>query len=410
MISQQIKSLAGRVRHRLQYHPGDLIPATGRLARFVARRVAVEAENKRLTKTRGYIEHFGVHMPRNNAGDTVLFDAVERLFDKELGPFSWRLTQLRRKVTGEDVSRINAAAKAVLVGGGGLFIADTNPNNQSGWQWKISLEDLKRLKPPLILFAVGYNQFRNSEPFNEVFDKHLEETVRKSIFVGLRNSGSVAGVKRHLPVELQHKVVLQPCMTTVLKYYYPSAQGAAAPTSKDIAINLAFDRREKRFGDKEAHVLSEIAYALRHAVAKGYRLHAAVHAWDDDPMVEFFRREKIPVTIRRLNLDAPAEVVRFYAGMPLTIGMRGHAQMIPFGCGNPIFSIISHDKMRYFLEDIGHSEWGADVNDPTLRTRIMTFIDRFDAERVGIRASIDSKQKELWAVTQANLRTIGTHL
>ena len=41
--------------------------------------------------------------------------------------------------------------------------------------------------------------------------------------------------------------------------------------------------------------------------------------------------------------------------------MRGHAQMIPFGLRRPIISIISHDKMRFFLKDINCLEWGIDV-------------------------------------------------
>jgi hypothetical protein len=38
--------------------------------------------------------------------------------------------------------------------------------------------------------------------------------------------------------------------------------------------------------------------------------------------------------------------------------MRGHAGMIPFGCGTPIISLVSHPKMAYFLADIERPEWG----------------------------------------------------
>lgn len=349
-------------------------------------------------------------MPRNNAGDTVLFDSIERLFDSALGPFQWRQSQLRREVTEADVDRINNAARAVLVGGGGLFIADTNRNTESGWQWKISLDNLRRIEVPLALFAVGYNQFRHAEQFSPIFNEHLQETVRKSVFVGLRNSGSIRSVQAHLPAELRDKIVYQPCMTTVLKHFYPAARLDRVQCGNDIAVNLAFDRRQRRFGKNEANILAEIAGALRHAVTKGYRLHAAVHAWDDDPMIEFFRRERIPVLIRRLNLDSAEEIVRFYSSMPLTIGMRGHAQMIPFGCGNAIFSIISHEKMRYFLEDIGHPEWGADVDDPHMRERIIAYLDDYALNRNAIVSSIAESQSELWAITRGNLDRIGEFL
>src|SRR5699024_7840787 len=55
---------------------------------------------------------------------------------------------LRREVDEAAVKRINATADAVVIGGGGLFLQDTNPNRLSGWQWKISPEALAALEVP----------------------------------------------------------------------------------------------------------------------------------------------------------------------------------------------------------------------------------------------------------------------
>ena len=410
MITSVVGSLAKRLRHRISYDRADIVPATIRFGRFVVRRGRVAAHNARLNAAGGDIEHFGVHMPRNNAGDTVLFDAVERLFDQEIQPFDWRLTQLREMVTKSDVARINEKAKGILVGGGGLFIADTNPNNESGWQWKIAKDDLEALKPPLILFGVGYNQFRGANGFPPVFGGHVTSTVEKARFIGLRNHGSIAGLKKHLPEGLHGKLTYQPCMTTVLNRYYPAAMHEVERPAKTIALNLAFDRRSERFGLEEEAILGRIATALKTLTEKGFKFVAAVHAWDDDPMIEFLHREGITAEYKRLNLDSPEEIVKFYKSMPLTIGMRGHAQMIPFGCGNAIFSIISHPKLAYFLEDVGHPEWGADVHDEDLAERIVSFVKGFEGAESGIRASIAAKQEEIWAITRANLGQIGSFL
>ena len=55
---------------------------------------------------------------------------------------------------------------------------------------------------------------------------------------------------------------------------------------------------------------------------------------------------------------------------PKAVSYTHLAQLIPFGCNTPILSIISHDKMQYFLDDIHHPEWGVDVKDEKFGTKL----------------------------------------
>ncbi len=411
MISSQSKIAIRRLRHGLKYDRGDIIPALSRFVAFAMRKLGVAQQNKRLLSSQGYVEHYGVHMPRNNAGDTVLFDAVERLFDEQTRPSAWRKVPVRTHVMAEDVARINTHAKAVLVGGGGLFIADSNPHSLSGWQWNIALDELKQMEAPLVLFAVGFNQFRNGETFAPIFQAHLELTMDKACFVGLRNSGSQQRLINLLPEKYHSKLAFQPCMTTVLNRYYPPTEIYRKQLSeKTIVLNLAFDRRDQRFGPDEAVILDRIGRALKRIVGMGWKIKAAVHAWDDDAMVEFLRQQDIPAQICRLNLSKPEDVVKFYADARLTIGMRGHSQMIPFGCGRSIFSLISHDKMRFFLEDIEQPGWGVEVSDTDLETKIVQFVEDFTGNEANFEEKIRLKQDQFWAITKSNMKVIGAHL
>lgn len=404
-------NIINRVKVRLSDQPADLVPAGVRALRFAGRRAIQEGRNRLAVRDTGYWEHYGVHNPRNNAGDTVLFDVIEGLFEDHFGPISWHRAPVRRLVRAEDVKRINRDASAVLVGGGGLLISDTNRNPESGWQWRITASELERLAVPLVVFAIGYNQFRKSTPFPSVFNEHLRKTVEKSTFFGLRNRASVERARDHLPRELHERLVWQPCMTTVLNKFHPNLRGSVPPpASKKIAVNLAFDRAAQRYGDDFDRIRDHVLEAMRWAVKDGWEIVLALHAWDDDPTVPIFKRAKIPVTIKRLNLSSADDVVRFYAETPLTLGMRGHAQMIPFGCGNAIISLISHDKLRFFLDDIKHPEWGVDVNDPDITGRIIQQIVDFDRDRARVRGAVEDAQEVLWATTQANLREIESAL
>ena len=51
--------------------------------------------------------------------------------------------------------------------------------------------------------------------------------------------------------------------------------------------------------------------------------------------------------------------------------MRGHSQMIPFGLRKNILSIVSHDKLKWFLEDIDHPEWGVDVRENDFKNKFI---------------------------------------
>ncbi len=384
----------------------DGIMASGvRLAKFAASKARAELQGRILSP--GYVEHFGVHRPMNNAGDTVLFAAIETLFDVAYGPQRWRRTQLRREVTAGDVARMNEAARCVLVGGGGLLISDTNPNGVSGWQWKISREVLARLEAPLVVFAVGYNQFREAAGFAPVFRDHLAATVARSAFFGARNHGSVESIRAHLPEELRSRVAFQPCMTSFLRHYHPALRAESrVPFSKRLALNLAFDRPIERYGDRQAELVEQARRIVDWSLAHGWHVTVALHSSYDDPVSSVVRDFGSAVTVRRLNLAGADEVIRFYASMPVTIGMRGHAQMIPFVCGNAIFSIVSHDKMGYFLRDIERPDWGADVLDRELSDKAIGFLDGVERAWSEIGRHIDAQQARFWSATCTNLAEI----
>ena len=67
----------------------------------------------------------------------------------------------------------------------------------------------------------------------------------------------------------------------------------------------------------------------------------------------------------------PETILTYYQSIPITLGMRGHSQMIPFGMQNNIISLISHPKLKYFLDDIEQSEWGINIFSKNLTDEII---------------------------------------
>src|SRR5699024_3208625 len=118
---------------------------------------------------------------------------------------------LRREVDEAAVERINATADAVVIGGGGLFLQDTNPNRLSGGRWKSAAAALAALEVPLIVSALGDNRSPGQREFGELMRTHVGQVLDQSVFFGLRNTGSMATMGQLLG---EHdRIAFQPCPT-----------------------------------------------------------------------------------------------------------------------------------------------------------------------------------------------------
>ena len=116
--------------------------------------------------------HIGVHNSANkNAGDTLLFPIVRKIFDYFFGQCRWELYQAWDKFSLNLVSKVNKNFDGIIVGGGGLLLRDQDKSktSESGWQWNSSIDSINEIKIPLIIFAIGYNRFRGQPEFDPIF-------------------------------------------------------------------------------------------------------------------------------------------------------------------------------------------------------------------------------------------------
>lgn len=336
-----------------------------------------------------------------NAGDVLLPVALRDLFAHEIGPIRWYGTQAHPVVTDPVVADMNRT-RGVIIGGGGLFLKDTNANANSGWQWNCPIPALRSIKGPLALFAVGYNRFRGQPDFDPIFSDHLALVAEKAVYIGLRNSGSIRAIRQYLPAELQHKLRYQPCMTTLMTKLYPHLIRPERSAPPFVALNCAFDRSALRFGDRKDTILRRIAEAM-HRLQKEIPIRYYAHMALDDEVLPYLEQRGVAYEYVSLQGANPAEIVRAYSRPTLTIGMRGHAQMIPFGCGRPVLSLISHDKLRWFLEDIDATKWGLDVGDEDLADQLHALAIEMIERASDVERQFDTARDRLWAISTRNV-------
>jgi polysaccharide pyruvyl transferase WcaK-like protein len=329
-----------------------------------------------------------------NFGDVILPIAVRAAIETATAPTTWRPYHAHQVVDDVTVEQFNAQ-RAVVVGGGGLFLPDTSPNGSSGWQWNVDNDHLERITTPLALFAVGYNLFAGQTFKGTLFQDSLVKVAEKAEFLGLRNQGSIDRVRSALPASLQDKVRYVPCPTTILSRIRPSATAPATGTGR-VLLNAAFDRRSRRFGESYGEFLEEMVRLVNGVRASGAEIAFAAHLTSDERLVSDLRRSfDLELPVERLYNNPLEESLAVYRDASLVIGMRGHATMVPFGLGTPVLSIVSHPKMRYFLEDIGRLSWAFDAAMPDLGERLLESTLDIVAREEEVRREVLALQEQL---------------
>lgn len=262
-----------------------------------------------------------------NYGDTLLFELVRHLFNGYQHKQKFIVTDssnLRRGLGPIRLKGINDHYDAIIVGGGGLFLRDTNPNDNSGWQWNCSLKMLGQIVKPLIIFAVGYNRFIGQDDFEPIFTKHVNLTAEKAIFFGLRNSGSIEAIKKYLRPELHHKVVYQPCATTIASYLLPDIYKPNLSREKRIGFNIAFGKRQVAGGFDKQTLYEGLKQVVIDLKRKGWEVEIIAHVKGDIDFHTYLSDSGI--TTRCVELHSITrgvfDGVQYYSSLPITIVMR----------------------------------------------------------------------------------------
>lgn len=342
-----------------------------------------------------------------NAGDTLLPIAIRNTWEIIFKRVFWKNIHVHKPLNNQILNSINRS-KLLLVGGGGLFLRDTNQNNKSGWQWPVSVEDIEKIRVPFVLYAVGYNRFRGQEDFDAIFGKNIKFIADRAEYVGLRNYGSIRKIKEYIPSCLHEKIVYQPCPTTFLSKLHPNLCNYSSKEDF-IAVNMAFDRSKLRFGKDIGNVLTDIAAALK-VLSKTNNIKYFIHMSSDEYFLPYMDVFDIPYEKVTLNKSTPEKIIMQYARPKLVIGMRGHAQMIPFGCNTPILSLVSHDKIKWFLDDMEHPEWGIDINIDNLSQEIISRAEALLKNKDTIIADIEKKQNELLRISLENVKYLQSYI
>ncbi len=311
------------------------------------------------------IAHIFVHMA-TNTGDIYLKRATQLAFLTLFPKAKFTEVETRKIFTAKDIADLNSH-DFIVIGGGGLLLRDSFPNNVSDWQWGCSIDLLKSIKVPIVVYSIGYNRFRGQEDFNRpLFDQHIGVLLKKSLFFSARNTGSCEALKNYVKDELKQKITLNFCPSLL----FPQTVVDRKIGTKKIGLMLAGDRLHLRHANV-GEFMGKIKSLLKE-ISKQADIYLVAHESRDFWYLDHLAG--IPFKKVELFGKTPEETISFYSNMDVIIGDRGHCQMIPFSLGCKIISLISHNKLKWFLDDTNLNEYGIEESDSALKEKVLSLI------------------------------------
>ena len=360
-----------------------------------------------------------------NMGDSVLLLGIQQELRRAAGdkpinffPVNVQLT----RVTPWLARVINHKFDLLLIGGGGLFLHKPESPSRSSWQLDITELELDILTIPVVVYGIGYNQFEFTDRLMpDLANRVLRHLQTKAALFSVRNRGTREEFIRRGLDPNKITVIPDPAMFVGPK---PCPIPGLDPNKLNIGINLAADRLAWRYPAPAFETAKAWVMALGNAL-KAILAHHPGQIYYLSHMLKtdaFYTRilgqilgDKLIVLEDVLPQLFPPTLklapcfVDIYRQMSLVIGMRGHANIIPFGVATPVIAMSSHPKNRFFLEEIGTPEQLIDTRylpDDATTQHIVQAVESTLARAEDLKAHYLKRKRELHQTAQLFNRQI----
>ena len=275
----------------------------------------------------------------------------------------------------ELIDELNEQADMLLIGGGGFIMNRHEDNSLSGWQWSIKNEDIKKIKVPIIVYGIGYNKFNyDDRGFKPQMNESLSLTEKYAKLFSVRNNGTKEElISRGINTE---KILVIPDSGMFINPRKINAEFLKSGRML-IGVNFVSDRPHYTypgdFNKTRDEIMNNLINACKFFIKNN---NALIINIDHIPVLDeetnkLFKKElgeeNYLVLSEQLPQIYPPSLVNshflayIYKCMDVVIGMRGHSNIISFGMGTPLISMGSHNKNRFFMQDVDEEEYLIDL-------------------------------------------------
>tara|TARA_Y100001938_G_scaffold48119_1_gene67055 strand:- start:7517 stop:8611 length:1095 start_codon:yes stop_codon:yes gene_type:complete len=280
------------------------------------------------------------------------------------------------------IKNLNTHFDYLVIGGGGLFLPDTNANDVSRWQWSIESELIKKINIPIYVVSVGWNLFHGQkiggdEEGYKIFKENIETLVDKSEYFTLRHNGDLEHLKKVLAEDLHDKIRAEFCPTINFCLEYVKNKLKTKPDREYYAFEVKIDREHMRYRNisKEDFYNDLKNFALT-LIESGKKVCVLSHDGNLD-LIDYFKSNGVKVEFFDNSVMEVEAIINNYLKIKKLFCTAGHSQMMGYSLGCDVVSLITHDKLKYFLEDINNykDETYVNVNEENVYEKLIKYND-----------------------------------
>lgn len=321
--------------------------------------------------------HIYASNAKNNSGDFMIGIATKKYFQENIikeknikfTDFDCRNNNLYNNINIEKLNNYDY----IVVGSGGLILPDSGVNMISCWQWNISKENLKKIKKPIFVISIGWNLFFNQDmtmPSREnntgnpkrleIFKENIKTLIEMSKNFTLRHKSDVENLLKITGEKYREKVRYEMCPTVWYSKNYLKPN--MSNNDKSFAIEIKDDREWRRYHKigKQKYYNWLLNNVIKKHINKGEKIVYLSHDGSKN-FYNFLKEKRINIGYLDNSVGNEKKILENYSKIHTIYCSAGHSQMISYGLGIKIISLVTHPKIRNFCDDIGDTNY-IDVN------------------------------------------------
>ena len=291
-----------------------------------------------MVKAKTKIAHIHV-WDKTNKGDRAIVLATQELLQKKFP--GCRIIdfpiEVLKEYKAKKISLINSA-DFVVIGGGGILYRYFLPFSQ---------KVIEAIKPPIIIFGVGYIREIGSKALNQIEIKSIVTLAKKARLIGVRDYYTKQFLVKNGINSQKINLVGDPAALLIEK----KPKGLKLKPGLKIGLNLNYSGW-LGFGLWQDDILKayqEVAdYFIKTQKAQIYYLE---HHPGEDAIWP-----KLKIAGMKVINYAPSEQKYFYGGLDLVIGMMLHSGVMAFGALTPEINVAYDLRNKNFAKFIGCPE------------------------------------------------------
>jgi polysaccharide pyruvyl transferase WcaK-like protein len=333
-----------------------------------------------------------VNLRSANVGNGALTTGAEAVLAEDMtNPVTWTREPWDdysfglKNFDSEFVDKINTS-DGMAVCGAVTFNGRTHYRN-AGMRFDLPSDLWDKIERPVVFYGLSYRHWPG-EPYHHA-DK-LRDALRrirdnKSMLLALRNDGTREWLSETIDPDCgELDVIPDPAV------YVPAAQDGKYnefdDTRPNVILALNDEDASRRYGGPAARerMLRAIVTAIEKMIVRwNANVILAPHYFDDCRIVADFVDLCRPQLAHRYmtmsGLAGIAGTAQFYGRYQradLVISMRVHSMSPCIGLGTPMIPLVTQNRMKAFLADIGIDDMMVDALDDDLAERLTTAIDK----------------------------------